>query len=977
MRKKSTHLKAVLALISFVCFANEMLAQKVNPKAAMDLIRKNAATIGLSRNDLLNSKVSDAYFDETSGATMVYLQQTYKGVDIFNSIQSFAFKNDKVVSVAGGRIANFEELANVKDGKASRSAANAVRDAANHLKLATPSFLTAAKQISINEYEFGALGISSVNVKSKLIWLPGETGKSAALTWQVEVQPVGAPDYWLVNVDATKGGVISKVNLNVSCNWTNPANKFVPSTCNDFDQSNVSDDGGEGIEAINSGKYKVIKFPAESPSHPGGTPAVHQDPWKLAGTGNNATALKWNDNGSVTFDSTRGNNVLAQEDRNGNNGLGIGGHSTTPAPDLTFVYTPNFNQEPTTAVNQQFALTNLFYWNNISHDISYQYGFNEASGNFQANNLGRGGVGNDYVFADAQDGSGSNNANFATPPDGSSPRMQMFLFDAVPKLVVNKPLSFKGQKTATESSFSTNNKLADVGPVSGRVILYADNAGNTTHEACGAAFNAGALNGRIALIDRGNCSFTIKVKNAQNAGAKAAIVVDNVPGEYPIIMGGTDNTITIPAVMVSFETGEDMKDILANNDTALTVTMSTGVHIDGDLDNGVITHEYTHGISNRLTGGANNVSCLQNKEQMGEGWSDYFALMVTTNWGAATVNDGPKARPIGTYVLGQAPNGPGIRYYPYSTSFSINPWTYDSMALSSRFSNNLFLYDSHIVGEVWCSMLWEMTWEIIKSLNRINPNIYNGASTAGNNVALKLVIQGMKLQPCSPGFVDGRNAILKADTLLYGASHSAAIWKAFARRGLGKNANQASTNNIKDGTADYTVPSFAPIAQSEFNAVKQSSTALLQWNMSSTEASKFVIERSSDGSTFNEIGTVANTKGISMYNFVDHLPSNGVNYYRLRQASADGSVAYSAVRALSFNVVNIAPNPAKDNITISVSGNNKPLKVSIVSATGKQLITYNMSGEILNAKLPLLAKGLYYVQIKGEGISDTQKLIIQ
>lgn len=975
MRKKTTQLKTVFALIAFACCANGIFAQKVDRNSAMDLIRKNAVAIGLSKNDLLNSRISDAYIDKVSGATMVYLQQTYKGVDVFNSIQSLVFKGDKVFSIAGSRIAKFDELVNVKNGKASRSAADAVRDAADHLKLAAPAFLTAAKQISSNEFEFGALGVSSVNVKSKLIWLPGETTKSAVLTWQVELQPVDAPDYWLVNVDATKGGVINKINLNVSCNWTIPAQKFTPSAYNYFAQNNFCADGEESVDAITSAKYKVIKFPAESPSHPGGSPTNHKNPWNLAGATNNAVTLKWNDNGTVSFDSTRGNNVLAQEDRNGNNGLGLGGHSTTAVPDLSFIYTPNFSQEPTTSTNQQFALTNLFYWNNIAHDISYQYGFDEASGNFQDNNLGRGGAGNDYVFADAQDGSGTNNANFATPADGSNPRMQMFLFDAVPSLTVNKPLSFKGKKTATESGFSSNNKLANVGPVSGRVILYADDAADTTHKACVPAFNAAQLNGKIALIDRGDCSFTIKVKNAQNAGAKAAIVVDNVPGEYPIIMGGTDNTITIPAVMVSFETGDSMKQVLATNDTALMVTMSGGVHIDGDLDNGVITHEFTHGISNRLTGGANNVSCLGNKEQMGEGWSDYFALMVTTDWNLATINDGPKARPIGTYVLGQSPDGPGIRYYPYCTDFSINPWTYDSMALSSRFSNSLFSYDPHVVGEVWCNMLWEMTWEIIKSTGRINGSIYKSGIKAGNTIALQLVIEGMKLQPCSPGFVDGRNAILKADTLLYGASHSAAIWRAFARRGLGVNANEGSTNNIKDGIADYTVPS-APIAQNQFNAVKQNNTALLQWNITNTSVSQYAIERSSDGTNFKEIGTV-NGNVNEINNFTDHLPANGNNYYRLRQTSATGAAVYSAVRLVSFNNVNITPNPAKEKITITVSGNNKPLTVQLVNATGKHLATYNMNSETLNAVLPHIAPGMYYIQIKGEGISETRKLIIQ
>jgi hypothetical protein len=74
------------------------------------------------------------------------------------------------------------------------------------------------------------------------------------------------------------------------------------------------------------------------------------------------------------------------------------------------------------------SVTNLFYLTNWYHDFLYHLGFTEAAGNFQKDNFGRGGIGNDSLLADAQDGSGTNNANFGTPPDGSSPRMQMYLF---------------------------------------------------------------------------------------------------------------------------------------------------------------------------------------------------------------------------------------------------------------------------------------------------------------------------------------------------------------------------------------------------------------------------------------------------------------------------------------------------------------------------------------------------------------------
>ncbi len=75
------------------------------------------------------------------------------------------------------------------------------------------------------------------------------------------------------------------------------------------------------------------------------------------------------------------------------------------------------------------ATTNLFYANNMIHDLAYQYGFDEASGNFQTNNYGRGGTGTDYVRAEAADGNGTNNANFNPPTnDGGTPRMQMYLW---------------------------------------------------------------------------------------------------------------------------------------------------------------------------------------------------------------------------------------------------------------------------------------------------------------------------------------------------------------------------------------------------------------------------------------------------------------------------------------------------------------------------------------------------------------------
>src|SRR5690606_5049567 len=100
---------------------------------------------------------------------------------------------------------------------------------------------------------------------------------------------------------------------------------------------------------------------------------------------------------------TRGNNVWAMEDRNGNDGIG---YSPNGSASLNFDFPLDINQEPEDY--QNVSITNLFYVNNVMHDIWYQYGFDEPSGNFQSNTYGNGGLGNDNVRADAQDGNGLN-----------------------------------------------------------------------------------------------------------------------------------------------------------------------------------------------------------------------------------------------------------------------------------------------------------------------------------------------------------------------------------------------------------------------------------------------------------------------------------------------------------------------------------------------------------------------------------------
>ena len=202
-------------------------------------------------------------------------------------------------------------------------------------------------------------------------------------------------------------------------------------------------------------------------------------------------------------------------------------------------------------------------------------------------------------------------------------------------------------------------------------------------------------------------------------------------------------------------------------------------------------------VSNRLTGGPSNVNCLNNDERPSEGWSDYYGVTLTMEPG----DTGADPRGIGTYVISQPTDGTGIRPAPYSTDFGINGFTYQDTRTQAI---------PHGVGFVWATAIWEMMWELIDA-HGFDPDIYDATGTAGNQIALSLVTEGMKLQPCSPGFVDARDAILEADDLLYGGANTDLLWAAFARRGLGVFADQGSSGTNADNTEDFTIPGAEPL----------------------------------------------------------------------------------------------------------------------------------------------------------------------
>ena len=627
-----------------------LLALTVAPVAAQSEERSPEAEIAIahlanefSAADLEGITVTDEYTSDHNGVTHVYLRQARDGVPVVGAEATVNVK-DKVVVYSGNRF--------IHD----------IADSASGSPVLTPQ-VAVTKAVADAGADRGA-----VKAAPKLVYRALEDG-SARLSYNVEV--VTEQHWWNIFVDAETGEILFTEDFVDSENIAHVAASTARSEHAPAVEAVLGDDIAAATppeQADDGSSYFVYPIPMESPLD-GGRHFVYNP------ADSSASPFGWHDTNGAPgpeYTITRGNNVNAYADTAADN-------AADPAsqPDggagLDFDH-PIFTFDATPLTYRDAAVDNLFYMNNVMHDVTHTYGFNEEAGNFQETNYTGVGAGNDPVLAEAQDGSFVLNANFATPVDGQSGRMQMFLWvDAF------QTLSLRQEDV--------------VRPYSHQVR-------------------------------------------------------------------------------------------------------------DGDLDNGVIAHEYGHGVSNRLVGGPSNVSCLRtHDEREGEGWSDWWSYVLTMRTG----DDGRTPRGIGNYVVyeDEGRTGRGIRITPYSTDMRINPSTYDTVKTAA---------EPHGVGYVWATMLWDLYWTLVDA-HGFNPNPYDSWETGGNNLALQLVMDGMKFAPCQPGFVDARDAIIAADQALTGDPRSfrpgeneCLIWRTFARRGLGLSASQGDFQSKTDGIEGYDVP---------------------------------------------------------------------------------------------------------------------------------------------------------------------------
>jgi uncharacterized protein (TIGR03437 family) len=573
---------------------------------ARGFLKANDDLFRLSGAEVDGLKEGRRYRTVHNGVTHLTLQQQIGGIEVFQSAMTIHLNREGAVIAAGGELLpGAAQAVNLTQPKIT--SVEALRSAAEHagaeVKEQPEQRLLPGSADAHQEFARGQS--FGQDVKARLVYFPLAADR-VRLAWEFVVWMRETPDAYLILIDAEQKTLIFRHNLtNYEENPLRP-----------------------------HGLVYTEDSPRPDSPHTGDSPPIveRQDLPFRASPFNGAELFKRSD---PHYDWWAGNQATGLISNNAD--VHLDRDPVPDQPDLprlaspigNFSFPVDFTVEPTTEVNQKAAQVNLFYWINRYHDILYSFGFDEAAGNFQANNFGFGGLGNDAVIGDAQDGGFLNNANFTTPPDGQPGRVQMFLWN------------------------------------------------------------------------------------------------------------------------------------------------TTTPQLDGSFDQSVIAHELTHGLSNRLVGNAIGLFARQSGG-MGEGWSDYFALTLLQS--ESDPLDG--AYPIGQYVINNYAYG--IRFYPYSTNMEINPRTFGDLPLLAPLV--------HGIGEIWCSMLWEMRTLLIKQYG----------FREGQRQSIQLVVDGLKLTPLAPTFLDARDAILLADRINNNGANQCLIGKAFAKRGLGVSASSQDADNPYD-----------------------------------------------------------------------------------------------------------------------------------------------------------------------------------
>jgi hypothetical protein len=765
---------------------------------ARSFLSANAAAMGLSKAAIANARVFDKH-DIGSGPIITRFQQTEDGLDVFGrQINVMTDRNLRPVAASGyfAPQASTSPLKNSARRQAPSfdlSVEQALSSAFADMGGKLPANALTGKTTTSGGYTQFKAGANSGKValtgspRGKQVYFPSVDALEPA--WYVELdagsaqQKTGGSFGYVIS--ARTGKVLFRKDLTeyeafTYRTWADTTGKNIP-----YDSPLGSDYPTTPLQSLD---------PAQTPPRtPIASSVITIDHGPIS------TADPW-----LTADAveTVGNNVDAYLDFAGKPGEDpantAGGYDPTLGDyragitsPLSFDYDGAADADPRPTTARKNAIVNLFYISNWLHDFWYDAGFNEAAGNAQASNYGRGGVEGDAMVAQAQDWGGRNNANMRTPADGGSPSMQMYLFDGLTTL---------GLSVTTPALGSFDVGTASFGPTNFNVSN--DIVATAPLDGCTALTNAAAVAGKIALINRGTCGFQIKANMAEAAGATGVIIANVASSASPTVapgMGATDGapTVGIGSVSVNLADGTTIRNAITGGATSGNLQIPTATDEDGTLDNGIIAHEYFHHVSNRLVSNGSGLVNVQGRG-MGEGWSDVSSLVLTVHEGdnliAGNENWGG-AYSAAAYATNDAYFG--IRRAPYSVNPEVFPMTFQHIqeglplptsAPLAFGANGVGNSEVHSTGEIWANTLWGFYVELLN---------HYGFKKA-QKLFQQYVIAGLKMTPYAPTFLEARDGILAA-TKASSANDFKYAAKAFAKMGMGVGAvapDRFSSNNV-------------------------------------------------------------------------------------------------------------------------------------------------------------------------------------
>ncbi|MEZ4368692.1 MAG: M36 family metallopeptidase [Kofleriaceae bacterium] len=511
---------------------------------------------------------------------------------------------------------------------------------------------------------------------------------------------------------------------------------------------------------------------------------------------------------------TRGNNADVYADLVSPDGFGAGDVRGQISAPGVFDHTYDPLAPPVAPAQTQASATDLFYVINWLHDWYYDAGFDEAAGNAQLDNYGRGGLAGDPMRGetqDAYDAGARNNANMTTPSDGTPPRMQVYVWSG--SLEASLTLSPGGDTPAVGT--------AQFGPtdfdVTGGVVV-ADDGTDTTSDGCEPL--VGDVTGKIVLVDRGQCTFKRKTVNAEAAGAIGLVVANNVVGGGTVGMaeGEPEGPTALPLLSIGTADGAALHARLADGPLTARLTRVTGTERDGALDQTIVAHEFGHYLHHRLA------DCAEKQcRAISEGLGDFLALHLMLREG----DDLGGAFPVAQYATASYPDPEyfGIRRAPYSVDPSVNALTLrhigagaalPAIPLSPRTGTDNTAV--HPAGEIWAAMLHEGYVALLATTTA------PGATRTFDEVRRAMsayLVTGLGMLPPDATYTETRDALLAAAEAA-NPDDAATLAAAFARRGAGSCAVAPPATSLDFGGI---VESFAATSRPEVVGVSLSMAA--------------------------------------------------------------------------------------------------------------------------------------------------------